>query len=254
MNLLLLKIKSISAVLYYCGIAHLSLFVILIIVAQFDHRQLLGVNLWVKPIKFAISIGIYCLTWPLILQYLPFKAASSNFAVFTAFALSVEMICIASQAARGQLSHFNTQGTYNTIVVALMGVFIFLQTAYSLYIGYLFFHVDSSTVSASLLWGIRLGILMTVLFALQGGVMVSRLSHTVGTADGGKGWPLVNWSRTAGDLRISHFLGLHALQLLPLFAFYVSPGSVKGTIAFSAAYLIIVASIFYNALLGNPLF
>ena len=92
-------IKIQSPAFYYCGLGHLVLFIVMVIVAQFDHRQLMGINLWIKPIKFAISIAIYCLTWPLLLQYLPFERIKKRFVNFSVFALTFEMLAIASQAA-----------------------------------------------------------------------------------------------------------------------------------------------------------
>jgi hypothetical protein len=254
MKALFIKIRNISPALYYCGLAHLALFVLMIIIAQFDHRQLMGINLWTKPIKFAISIAIYCLTWPLFLQYFPFERLKRRFARFTIFAMTFEMLAIASQAARGQLSHYNTSGMYNSILFSVMGIVIVSQTFFALYMGIRFFKVKPAQITPALLWAIRLGIIMAGFFALEGGVMASRLAHTVGAADGGPGLPFFNWSRIAGDLRIAHFMGLHALQIEPLFVILTGAKNARPAIVFSFVYFVGVSLLLTNAMLGRPLF
>jgi hypothetical protein len=254
MRKLLYRIKTGSLALYQCGLAHLALLVVMLIIAQFDHRQLMGINLWTKPVKFALSISIYCLTWPLFLHYFPYEHLKRRFVQFTIFAMVFEMVAIASQAARGQLSHFATSGLYNIVLYSLMGVVIVAQTLFALYIGVQFFKVKTDQLSATMLWAIRLGIIITCIFALEGGIMGSRMAHTVGAVDGGPGLPLLNWSRVAGDLRIAHFMGLHALQIIPLFVIITRVKIARPIIIFALIYFVLVSFLMINAFLGRPLF
>lgn len=245
--------QQLNPVLFNTALLHIALLFIFLAASAFDHRQVLSINLWVKPIKFALSIAIYCFTWACIIPYLPALAIQRNFAWFTAVALTFEMAAIASQAALGRASHFNVSTPYNSLLFGLMGVFIVLQTLFALYVGVMFFGVTAGVLSPAMLWAIRLGIVTACIFAFQGGYMASKLTHTVGASDGGTGLPLLNWSRQAGDLRVAHFMGLHALQIIPLFVLVLGIGSVAPVIWFSVGYFLLTSALFYQALQGHPL-
>ena len=82
--------------------------------------------------------------------------------------------------------------------------------------------------------------------------MVSRLGHTVGGPDGGPGLPVLNWSTRHGDLRVAHFVGMHALQVLPLLAWY-GRLSVRGTGLGALLYGALAVAVLVLALHGRPL-
>lgn len=91
-----------------------------------------------------------------------------------------------------------------------------------------------------------------VLFAFEGFVMVSVLKHTIGSEDGSAGLPIVNWSKNHGDLRVAHFFGMHALQLIPLVT-YLMAKSKRDVIVISALYFIFVTYTLFHALQGKSI-
>jgi hypothetical protein len=82
--------------------------------------------------------------------------------------------------------------------------------------------------------------------------MGSRLNHSVGALNDNSNWFIIGWSRTVGDLRVSHFIGMHALQVLPILSYYVLK-NIKLTVGLSVVYGLLAMLTLIQALQGRPL-
>ena len=133
-----------------------------------------------------------------------------------------------------------------------MGLVAAVVTLYTAYIGLLFFTQSFPNLPSYYVWSIRLGILIFVVFSFEGGLMGSRMNHSVGAINDNSNMWLIGWSKTVGDLRVSHFIGMHALQLLPLLSFYIFKNT-KATIVISILYGLLAVSTLVQALNGKPL-
>jgi hypothetical protein len=115
-------------------------------------------------------------------------------------------------------------------------------------------------------WPLRLGVLLSLvgmavaflmtqpttlqLAALHAGQPVKIIgAHSVGVADGGPGLPFLGWSTVGGDLRIPHFVGLHALQVLPFIGWFLSRHRSFDLVAIIALLGIVVSLV--GLLLGG---
>ena len=199
-----------------------------------DSRHLVGEPIWLKPTKFYLSLAAYNAT---VLYFLSFlsdrrRLVRSSGHVLAAAGL-IEIVAITLQAARGVRSHFNVATPFDAAIFSLMGIAITVLwvTMIVLAIVLLRSRLADRPLAAALrigfvaaVIGMGLGYFMTnprptQLEAMKAGQRVVEAgSHTFGAADGGPGLPLVGWSTEAGDMRPAHFLGLHAMQLLPILA------------------------------------
>jgi hypothetical protein len=254
MKTFLQELRVRNALLYYFGWLNFIGALICIVMIMVSDTQVLGINAWIKPMKFFFSIGIFCWTMGWYVAYLKKPRAAKAYTIMLITVFVYEMFVIVWQAANGRLSHFNISTPLYGVLFSLMGVGILIVTGWTLFIAVLFFRMKKpADMSASYLWGIRLGILVFIIFSLEGGLMASQLSHTVGAPDGGPGVPVVNWSRQHGDLRVAHFIGMHALQILPLAGYFVFRKTF-GIVVFSLVYFAIASAMFIMALKGIPLF
>ena len=252
MNPFLSTIKSRNVILYAFGLLCLIGGVLCGVLALTTTGQVLGINAFIKPAKFFVSIWIFCWTMGWYTGYLQKRRAVTIYSWVIVIVMVFEMAVIVGQASRGQLSHFNVQSLSGGILFTLMGIAITTATLWTAYIGYLFFRLKPVAIGLAYLWGIRLGILIFVIYAFEGFMMAGRLAHTIGVPDGGPGLPVVNWSTRYGDLRVAHFFGMHALQLLPLFGYYLARRP-RQVMLMAAGYFLFVTFLLIQALAGKPL-
>ena len=243
------------------GLGFILLFFVLVVISIFDETQILGINRWIKPMKFASSIAIFLLTVAVFLSFVRgYESSKLIVAWTTILAMVGEIIVIVVQAARGTTSHFNTATGLDGALFGLMGTLIALNTLAAICLLLLYFTAEIS-LPAPIVWGVRLGMILFLMASVEGGVMLSQSSHSVGAADGGAGLPFVNWSSEAGDLRVAHFIGLHAMQILPVAAlafiwlqdYFRQLNPTILTFALALVYFAAFNFLFLQAMRGQPL-
>lgn len=259
-NQILNTVKLASPILYWVVIIHFIFAIVCLAGLLIDERTLMGVNVWIKPLKFSISGGIYILTLGFLTTLYPFSKRKKNIITnIVAITLFLEIVIVLYQAARGVQSHYNMSSPFDGILFGSMGILI----AINVFIMVLFI-VETIRLklntTKSIQWAILLGWIIVVFGSWVGGQMISQMGHNVGVADGGAGLPLVNWSTIAGDLRVAHFFGLHAIQLIPIFAVWASKkwntsnrNQIIAVTIFGLLYAGWIGFTFYQAKMGMAL-
>ena len=240
-----------------------------------DPRVIEGAPAWLKPLKFAVSTAIYSATLAWVLRYLPdWPRLARRAAAVTAWVFVVEVALIALQAARGTTSHFNTSNVLDGAIFSVMGGAIAAQTVAAVTVTWALFR--QTFADRAMGWALRLGMTLAVAGASVGGMMTQPTAaqlaqaretkqmpragaHTVGAPDGGAGLPGTGWSLAHGDLRVPHFVGLHAMQALPFVAWLLARrrgaresarlGIVAGAaVSYAALFVLLLA----QAMMGQP--
>ena len=226
----------------------------------FDGRTLEGASVWLKPFKFGLSGAVMALTFAAVLSALSARRLAPRWlGRVMSVCLAAELALITLQALRGVPSHFNYQTPFDAGVFQLMALFIvvlFMSMVGLLGLA-LWHHFEDPLLG----FGLRSGLLIMVLGAGLAFAMPSQVTpaqhaalragqptliggHAVGPVADSERVPLVGWAIRAGDLRVPHFVGLHAVQVIPLFTLWLrrqSRGSTTNTRARRALYAFVLA-------------
>lgn len=227
-----------------------------------DTRTLNGVSVWMKPFKFQASLAVHLLTLSLLMLCIPSEKrrtviVTGLVAVVLATSL-LEIAYITLQAGRGEASHFNLSTPFTRAMYSMMGIAAVSLLVASGGIGLLILRYgrlqDPVVLAAGL--GVVIGSVLGTMTGLYlGGQQGPLVGGTPTDADG---LPVLGWSQTGGDLRVAHFLGLHTMQLLPLFALAIRGRSTAKTgrmlVCLAALLLMAMTGLFFvQARLGFPL-
>jgi hypothetical protein len=216
----------------------------------FDTRLIAGVNVWEKPAKFFLSLIVQAITLAWALSLLPQPARGTKTAswIFVAAAWA-EMAYIIFRAARGEGSHFNVSTPTAAILYGVMGAGAVTLTFTSAFIGWRIWQQrDARLIREAAGVGLMLG---ATLGLVAGAYLSSRTSHWIGgDLTDATGLPFFHWSTTGGDLRVSHFIGLHIAQAVPLAALSGHRAVVYGV---AAAMALAMFGAFTMAVMGIPI-
>lgn len=230
-----------------------------------DHRQVLDVNIWIKPTKFFLSTSAYAATLAWAFQYVSPHRRSSRGAKFvvgaTVGAGALELVIITVRAALAQQSHFNTGTALDSFWYNVMAVGALALVSTAAVLGRMVWRSGVLTGARRIGWATGLGLAGTF-GAVTGMVMGGGTGHMVSAAGrvatSTSTIPFLGWATDIGDLRIAHFAALHAMFVLPLLGWLAArrlseTAATRVTAAASIAWTAVIIGVMANALAGNTL-
>jgi hypothetical protein len=221
-----------------------------------DDRVLRGVNVWVKPMKFMASVALLALTTAWFARQLPAavrQGHSFNLLVWTLMASGgFEVGYITLQAALGEASHYNVGDPVHAMLYTLMGIGAMALTATQPWLAWLIWRHGDRNIAPAYRLAVLLGLTLTFVLGASVGILLGG-----GQPASGVGLPVVGWSRSMGDLRVAHFVGIHAGQVLPLAGFALAHwrprAALAGVWAVTTLWSLLWAGTLWQALAGRPL-
>ncbi|MDX1957480.1 MAG: hypothetical protein SFU98_02850, partial [Leptospiraceae bacterium] len=114
-------LKLRNETLFFYGLICLLFSLLFISLTKFSSIEINNVSAWIKPFKFAFSTFLFSWAMAWYCYYLPeFNIRLFNWTII--ILLGFEIIYIAIQAGRGQLSHFNLSSPFYSAMYSLMAI------------------------------------------------------------------------------------------------------------------------------------
>ncbi len=225
-----------------------------------ETQTLRGVGIWAKPIKFMAATALFAVTtvWLVSLvdrrggqatdqandqpidQIRAFKGVTWLIVVTSLF----EVAYITFRASQGEASHYNTSDPVRAILFGVMAVAAVGLTASQAWLAWIIWRMRPAGRVSVMTLSVLIALVMTFALSTVSGFMLGASQPPAGA-----GMPITGW-HWHQDLRPSHFLAVHAQQLIPLlglgaaYAFdqYARTAVVMGSVFYFGAWLMLSLS------------
>jgi branched-subunit amino acid permease len=206
-----------------------------------DARTLREVGIWFKPMKFMAATAVFAWTTVWVTQLVntavthgqAYKRISLLLFVTSLF----EVVYITYQASHGAASHYNTSDPWHAFMFGLMAVAAVGLTASQGWLAWEIWKTRRTNRLTVTSWGAIIGLMLTFVLSTVSGFMLGGNQPPAGP-----GLPVVGW-HLHHDIRPSHFLGVHAQQLIPLWGIFVDRflrrNATQALVAGSCAYVMV---------------
>lgn len=230
------------------GVVLLALVPLLVAAAGLDERSLFGRSPWDKPLRFALSLGVYAVTMAMAAQWLLARTRILGWRWLSPVLIGFmvfEMTWIAVQAARGVDSHFNERTAFEAVMFSLMGI-----GAAALSLGVLWLGLAASRLVLAatapgtrvIALGIALGFVGTGLLLPWTGEALVLAGRSQSAVEAATVMPVLGWRLDGSDPRPAHFVSAHLMQALPLLALWLARPAERGRQAVSEGALVVLAA------------
>jgi branched-subunit amino acid permease len=218
-----------------CGLTYM--------VSLSDARTLREVGIWIKPMKFMAATAVFAWTTVWLTQLV--NTAVTHGQAYKRISLLLlatslfEVAYITYQASHGAASHYNTSDPWHAFMFGLMAVAAVGLTASQGWLAWELWKTRRESRLTVTSWGAIIGLMLTFVLSTVSGFMLGGNQPPAGP-----GLPVVGW-HLHQDIRPSHFLGVHAQQLIPLWAI-----SVDRLLRRYATQAVVAGSLVYVMLWG----
>jgi hypothetical protein len=241
--------RTSQVMVVYAAMMLLAL-IVTFVVSLSETQTVRGVGIWAKPMKFMAATALFALTtvWLVSLvrpgnaqpraqpidQTQSFKRIAWLIVVTSLF----EVAYITYQASQGQASHYNTSDPVRAILFGVMAIAAVGLTASQAWLAWVIWRARPIGPVSVMTLSVLIALVLTFVLSTLSGFMLGASQPPAGA-----GMPITGW-HWHEDLRPSHFLAVHAQQIIPLlglaavYAFGPSARTVvvMGSIAYVGAW------------------